>query len=78
MITVKIKTVHGNIEVFETKSYIVCKRKDLHPDILTVDVYAGSRRVCHMRRRLQWIYRKFLYRPVVEEIKPEEEVKEEN
>lgn len=73
MVTVKVKTVHNTVEVFNTESYVIGKKKDMHPDLLTVDVYAGSRRVCHMRRRLQWIYKKFLYRPAVEEIKREGE-----
>lgn len=71
MVTVKVKTVKNTIEVFNTESYIIGPKEDLHPDLLTVDVYAGSRKVYHMRRYFQWFYKKFLYKPVQTELKPE-------
>jgi hypothetical protein len=69
MVTVKVKTVKDTIEVFNTESYVIGKKKDLHPDLLTVDVYAGSRKVYHMRRYFQWFYKKFLYKPERVELK---------
>ena len=72
MVTVKVKTVHNTIEVFNTESYVIGKKKDMHPDLLTIDVYAGSRKVFHMNRHFQWFYKKFLYKPVQQELKPEE------
>lgn len=72
MVTVKVKTVHNTIEVFNTESYVIGKKKDMHPDLLTIDIYAGSRKVYHMRRHFQWFYKKFLYKPVQQVLKPEE------
>ena len=72
MVTVKVKTVHNTIEVFNTESYVIGKKKDMHPDLLTIDIYAGSRKVFHVRRYFQWFYKKFLYKPVQQELKPEE------
>lgn len=72
MVIVKVKTVHDTTEVFQTESYIIGPIKDFHPDLLDVRVYAGSRCVKHVRRRFQWFYKKFLYKPVQTELKPQE------
>lgn len=69
MVTVKVKLVNNNVEVFTTESYVVGLKKDLHPDILSVDVYAGSKKVYHMQRHFHWFYKKFLYKPIQKEIK---------
>ena len=71
MVTVKVKTVKNTIEVFSTESYIIGAKKDLHPNLLDVKVYAGSRMVCHIKRHFQWFYKKFLYRPIQTELKQE-------
>lgn len=71
MVTVKVKTVKNAFEVFNTESYIVGPKKGLHPDILDVKVYAGSRCVIHMKRHFQWFYKKYLYKPVQLESKQE-------
>lgn len=71
MVTVKVKTVRDTVEVFNTESYVIVKKKDLHPDLLEVTVYAGSRKVYHMRRWFQKFYKKFLYKPVQQVLKPE-------
>ena len=71
MVTVKVKTIKNTIEVFNTESYCIGEKKNLHPDLLTVDVYAGSRKVYHIRRHFQWFYKKFLYKPVQTELKQE-------
>ncbi len=72
MVTVKIKTVKDTIEVFTTESYVIGKKKDLHPDLLAVDVYAGSKKVYHTQRHFQWFYKKFLYKPLQTTLKAEE------
>lgn len=64
MVTVKVKTVKNTIEVFNTESYTIGQKKDLHPDLLEVTVYAGSRKVYHMKRYFQWFYKKYLYKPL--------------
>ncbi len=64
MVTVKVKTVHDTVEVFNTESYAIGNKKNLHPDLLEVTVYAGSRKVYHMRRYFQKFYKKFLYKPM--------------
>lgn len=71
MVIVKAKTVNGRTEIFQTESYVVCQKKDLHPDLLDVKVYAGSKCVKHVKRHFQWFYKKFLYRPLQTELKPE-------
>lgn len=71
MVTVKVKTIHNTIEIFNTESYVIGKKKDMHPDLLTIDVYAGSRKVFHTSRHFQWFYKKFLYKPVQQELKSE-------
>lgn len=71
MVTVKVKTVHDTVEVFNTESYVIGKKKNLHPDILEATVYAGSRKVYHVRRWFQKFYKKFLYKPIQTELKQE-------
>ena len=71
MVIVKAETIKGTTEVFKTDSYIIVPKKDLHPDLLDVRVYAGSRCVKHVRRHFQWFYKKFLYKPLQTELKPE-------
>ena len=72
MVTVKVKTIHDTVEVFNTESYTIGNKKNLHPDLLEVTVYAGSRKVYHMRRWFQKFYKKFLYKPIQTELKQEE------
>lgn len=72
MVTVKVKTIHNTTEVFSTESYAIGPKKDMHPDLLDVKVYAGSRRVYHVKRHFKWFYKKFLYKPIEVELKPEE------
>lgn len=69
--TVRIKNIDGNVETFETKEYLVSKKKDMHPAILDVRVYAGSRCIVHRHRWFQKFYKKFIYKPVQHELKPE-------
>jgi hypothetical protein len=71
--TVRVKRIDGNVETFETQEYLISKKKDMHPAILDVRVYAGSRCIVHRRRWFQWFYKKFLYKPVQTELKPADE-----
>lgn len=71
MVTVKVKTVKDTIEVFNTESYVIGKKKNLHPDLLDVKVYIGSKCVKHVKRHFQKFYKKFLYKPVQTELKSE-------
>ena len=71
MVIVKVKTIHNTTEIFNTEAYTIGKKKDMHPDLLDVKVYAGSRMVYHIKRHFQWFYKKFLYKPVQTELKPE-------
>lgn len=64
MITVKLKTIHKTTEVFETEKYIMCCTKEMHPDILSVDIYENGKKICHLKRYFQWFYKKFLYKPL--------------
>lgn len=64
MIIVKIKTVQKTTEVFLTDKYLICERKNLHPDILSVDIYDTGKKICHLKRHFQWFYKKYLYKPL--------------
>jgi hypothetical protein len=73
-IIVKLKLVNGNIEMFETENYVVSKVKEMHPDILDVKVYTTSGKlIAHRRRWRQRFYKKYLYKPVSVELKPDAE-----
>lgn len=72
MITVKVKLVDGNTDIFTTEKYMVSSIKEMHPAILDVQVYADRKRLIHRRRYFQWFYKKFLYKPVQQELKPED------
>lgn len=78
MITVKVKTIHKTTEIFETQNYVVCNAKECHPDILDVKVYVGTKCIKHVKRHFQWFYKKFLYKPVQQELKPDMENKNVN
>ena len=71
MVTVKVKLVNGSVEIFETNSYVVSPIKDMHPDILDVKVYIDTKLTKHVHRKLQWFYKKFLYKPIQQELKSE-------
>ena len=63
--TVKLKLVNGNYEIYKTDSYVVSKIKDMHPDILDCKVYADNGRLLIRRRRLfQRFYKKYQYKPL--------------
>lgn len=71
---VKLKTVQGNIEIFRTKSYVISKVKDMHPDILDVKVYSETGHLlAHRWRWRQRFYKKYIYKPVQTELKPDAE-----
>lgn len=72
MFTVKLKTVHKTVEVFVTDKYLISSKKDMHPDILSVDVYSEGKKICHISRHFKLFYKKYLYKPL-----PEEPVKNE-
>lgn len=69
--TVKIKNIDGNIETFETENYLIGSKKEMHPAILDVKVYTGGRLIVHRRRHFQKFYKKYLYKPVQQELQPE-------
>ena len=73
MITVKVKLVHGSVEVFNTERYLLSPVKEMHPDILEVWIYAEGKKLAHLKRHFQKIYKKFFYKPVQQELKPEGE-----
>ena len=61
MFTVKLKTVHKTMEVFVTDKYLISSKKDMHPDILSVDVYSEGKKICHISRHFKWFYKKYIY-----------------
>lgn len=76
MVTVKVKTVHKATEVFITEKYLICSKKEMHPDILSVDVYAEGKKICHIARHFKWFYKKYFYKPLPTEPATEEPVAE--
>lgn len=68
-----VKTVKGTVELFETQSYVVSTMKDMHPDILDLKIYADRKLLLHKKRRCQWLYKKFLYKPVQQVLHSEEQ-----
>lgn len=64
---VKVKTVTGTVEIFETDKYAVSTKKELHPAILESIVYMNNgKKLKKIKRYFQWFYKKFLYKPVNE------------
>lgn len=64
---VKVKTVSGTTEIFETDKYVISTKKELHPDILEGVVFTNNgKRLKKIKRYFQWLYKKFLYKPVNE------------
>lgn len=66
MVVVKLKLVNGNTEILSAENYVVSSVKDMHPDILDVKVYVGTKVIKHSRRYFQWFYKKYLYKPLPE------------
>lgn len=75
--TVKAKLVNGNIETFDTPNYVLGPAKEMHPDIISVKVYSGSKLIASRSRLFPAIYKKFIYKslPVPEPapLTPEEQ-----
>lgn len=71
MITIKIKTVNGDVETFTTEKFTVGEKKKWYPEILDIRVFIETRCVLHKKRHLQWFYKKFLYKPSQIELKPD-------
>ena len=64
---VKVKTVSGTVEIFETDKYTISTKKELHPDILESVVYTNNgKKLKKIKRHFQWFYKKFSYKPVNE------------
>lgn len=69
--TVKLKLINGNTEIFKTDSYMVSKVKEMHPDILDCKVYADcGRLLLHRRRHFQRFYKKYVYKPLPPQPEP--------
>lgn len=71
MLIVKLKLVNGRTEIFQTEGYIVSPVKEMIPEILEVKVYIGNKVIKRCRRKFQWFYKKYLYKPT-----PKEEIQE--
>lgn len=67
MLIVKLKLVNGRTEIFQTEGYVVSTIKEMVPEILDVKVYIGNKVVKHSRRKFQWFYKKYLYKPLPKE-----------
>lgn len=78
MVTVKVKTVNKITEIFETEKYLICSKKEMHPDILSVDVFTNGKKICHTERHFKWFYEKFIYKPLPENKNENENETKEN
>ena len=74
---VKLSLVHGGIQVFERADYMVSSVKEMHPDILKVEIFNGNVRIVKRERQFKWFYEKFLYKPLPED-KKEKSQEDEN
>lgn len=63
MLIVKLKLVNGRTEIFQTEGYVVSPVKEMIPEILEVKVYIGNKVIKRCRRKFQWFYKKYLYKP---------------
>ena len=64
MLTVRIKTVEGNVEAFETQSFVCVKAEKMKPEILCVEVFSESgKRMCKVKRHFQRFYKKYIFKP---------------
>lgn len=64
MVVVKLKMVDGNTDVFLAEKFSLCPVKEMHPDILDAKVYADGKLIAGKKRLFQWVYKKFIYKPL--------------
>lgn len=76
MLIVKLKLVNGRTEIFQTEGYIVSTIKEMVPEILEVKVYIGNKVIKRSRRKFQWFYKKYLYKPSPKENIQEQQIVE--
>ena len=74
MLIVKLKLVNGRTEIFQTEGYIVSTIKEMVPEILEVKVYIGNKVIKRSRRKFQWFYKKYLYKPSPKENMQEQQL----
>ena len=74
MLIVKLKMVNGQTEIFHTEGYIVSPVKEMMPEILEVKVYIGNKVIKRCRRKFQWFYKKYLYKPSPKEGMQEQQI----
>lgn len=59
--TVKIKLIDGNTEVFVMEHFVISPVKDWRPDIMSVKVYDTGTPVARKRRPFPLYYRLFVW-----------------
>lgn len=61
--TVKLYRADGQIEIFKTENYVICKIKDFHPIICKVEVYTDSGKlIAKKKRHFIWYYKNFSFK----------------
>lgn len=70
MLVVKLKLVDGNVQIFSTENFVVTPVKDMMPEILDVKVYSEGKVIQHTKRKHQWYYKKYVYKPTPKEEQP--------
>ena len=70
---IKVKLVNGTTEYTQTDKYAFSKLEDCHPAILEATLYTDQGKKLHtLKRRHQKRYIKYEYKPIQQELKPED------
>lgn len=70
---IKYKLVDGTTEYSQTEKYAFSKIEDCHPAILEATLYTDQGKKLHtLKRHHQKHYIKYEYKPVQQELKPED------
>lgn len=59
--TVKAIRADGVVEIFETANYQISKKEDMHPALLKVVVYSGTKIIASVTRKHPLFYKYFKF-----------------
>ena len=60
--TVIVKNGDGTKSCFETSSYLISTEKAMHPAIVSVKVYSGTKLIAKKSRRFPWWYKHITFK----------------
>jgi hypothetical protein len=58
---IKIKTVDNIIELFHSDNFVISEIKDFRPEIISVEVFSGGKRIAKRKRLFPTIYKRFIF-----------------